>query len=74
MNTSELIAEVVSLPVEQRAMLADTILRTLNPPETDVDAVWASTARKRLHDLRAGNVEAIPDEIVFERIRQQYAK
>lgn len=73
-KTSELIAEAVSLPVEDRALMADTLLRSLNPPETDIDAAWAKTARTRLDELRSGKVEPIPGEVVFERIRQLYAK
>ena len=37
MTMKELIDEVVSLPVEERALVADSILRSLNPPESDID-------------------------------------
>lgn len=74
MKTSELIAEAVALPVEERARMAETLLSSLNPPESDVDAAWASEARRRLDELREGRVAAIPGETVFERIRQIYAK
>lgn len=74
MKTSELIAEAVALPVEERARIAETLLSSLNPPESAVDAAWASEALRRLDDLREGRVAAIPGEAVFERIRQIYAK
>jgi hypothetical protein len=31
-------------------------------------------AQRRLDELRAGRVEAVPGETVFERIRQRYGK
>lgn len=74
MKTSELIAEAVALPVEERTRMAETLLSSLNPPESDVDAAWTAEARRRLDDLRQGRVEAIPGEAVFERVRQLYAK
>lgn len=74
MKTSELIAEAVSLPVEERTRVVENLLSSLNPPEQEVDAAWVSVARRRLDELRSGRVEAVPGEVVFERIRQRYEK
>ena len=68
MTTKDLIDEVVSLPVEDRAMVADSILRSLNAPEPKVDRKWIRVARKRLAEMRSGEVEPIPGEEVFARI------
>ncbi|MDP2056241.1 MAG: addiction module protein, partial [Thiobacillus sp.] len=69
-----MIDEVVSLPVEERARVVDTLLRSLNAPESAIDAAWMEVAQRRLDELRAGRVEAVPGEAVFERIRQRYEK
>ncbi|MGA7181401.1 MAG: addiction module protein [Thiobacillaceae bacterium] len=74
MKTGELIDEVISLPVEERARLVDTLLRSLNAPDSAIDSAWVEVARRRLDELRAGRVEAVPGEAVFESIRQRYAK
>ena len=74
MKTSELIAEVVSLSVEGRVLVVDTPLRSLNPSESEIDAIWAKAARQRLDELRACKVAPVPGETVFNRIRQLYAK
>ncbi|NDP47733.1 MAG: addiction module protein [Sulfuriferula multivorans] len=74
MKTGELIDEVASLPIEERARVVDTLLRSLNTPDSAIDAVWLETAQHRLAELRQGHVKAIPGEAVFERIRQQYNK
>ena len=68
MNTNELIAEAVSLPVEERTRVVENLLSSLNPPEPDVDAAWSEIARRRLKELRSGKVEAVAGEAVFERI------
>jgi hypothetical protein len=47
---------------------------SLNTPESVVDSAWMEVAQRRLDELRAGRVEAVPGEAVFERIRQRYEK
>ena len=74
MNTKELIDEAVSLPVEERALVVDSLLRSLNQPESEVDKKWAVVARKRLAEMRSGSVEAVPGEKVFEKIRKKFDK
>ncbi|MCX5871253.1 MAG: addiction module protein [Deltaproteobacteria bacterium] len=72
MKTTDLIAEAVSLPVEERAMVIDTLLKSLNPSETDIDKKWASVARRRLHELRTGQVKAVPGDEVFQKIWNRF--
>ena len=72
MNTKELIDEVVSLPVEERAAVVDSLLQSLNQPETEIDKEWAIVAQRRLSELREGTVKGVPAEQVFERIRQRF--
>jgi len=38
--------------VEERAIVADSILHSLNPPESDVHRKWAQLAQRRLAELR----------------------
>jgi putative addiction module component (TIGR02574 family) len=73
MKTADLIAEAVSLPVEERALVVDSLLKSLNPPDTDIDRKWASVAKRRLAELRSGEVKAIPGDEVFERIWNRFA-
>lgn len=74
MNTKELIDEVVSLPVEARALVADSLLRSLNQPESDIDRKWATVAQRRLAEMRLGSVDAIPGDNVFEKIWKKFDK
>ena len=66
MKTKDLIAEAMDLPVEERALVVDSILKSLNPPESDMDEKW--TRWQRLKELRSGEVETIPGEDVFRQM------
>ncbi|MFN3714169.1 MAG: addiction module protein [Alcanivoracaceae bacterium] len=68
MNIKELIDQAEALPVEERALVVDSLLRSLNPPESRIDEKWALVARKRLEDIRSGAVKTIPGEDVFAKI------
>ncbi len=74
MNTKELINEAVALPVEERALLVDSLLQSLNQPESAIDKKWAAVARNRLIEMRSGKVRPVPGEEVFERIRNRFDK
>jgi putative addiction module component (TIGR02574 family) len=73
MKTRDLISEALSLPVEDRAMVVDSLLRSLNPPNSQIDEKWASVAKHRLEDLRSGRVGAVPGDEVFSRIWKRFS-
>ena len=74
MKTKDLIAEAISLPVEERAMVIDSLLRSLNPPETDIDKKWITVAKRRLTELRSGDVKPVPGEEVFKMIWNRFSQ
>jgi len=73
MKTNELIAEAISLPIEERAIVVDSILKSLNPIQSNIDRKWITIAKKRLSELRSGEVQAIPGEEVFNKIRNRFS-
>lgn len=68
MNTDDLILEIQSLPVEERARVADCILRSLNQTVPAVDQKWADLAAKRLQEIQAGAVKPVAGDEVFDEI------
>ncbi len=72
MRLKDLMDEAGSLPVEERAMVADSLLRTLNPPEPEIDRKWAAIARKRLEEIHSGDVKTVPGDQVFEKIFRRF--
>ncbi|MBI4649877.1 addiction module protein [Candidatus Desantisbacteria bacterium] len=72
MKTKDLIEEAISLPVEERAMFVDSLLKSLNPPESEIDKKWVLVAKRRLEELRSSRVETVPGEEVFKKIMKRY--
>jgi hypothetical protein len=72
MKTDDLILEIQSLPVEERARVADSVLRSLNQTASKVDQKWASLASKRLQDIRTGSVQPVAGDVVFHEIWHRF--
>ena len=70
----EIIQEAESLPVEERVMVIDSLLRSLNPPSTEVDREWVKVAKRRLAELRSGRVKPTSGDEVFAKIRERFEK
>jgi len=68
MKTDDLILEIQSLPVEERAHVADCILRSLNQTVSEVDQKWADLAARRLQDIQSGVDKPVAGEDVFAEI------
>lgn len=71
-KTNELISKAISLPVEIRTLLVNKLLESLNPPDKDIDELWAKEAERRIEDIETGKVKTIPGEEVFKKIRKKF--
>ncbi len=70
----EIILEAESLPVEERVIVIDSLLRTINPPSAEIDIEWAKVAKRRLAEIRSGSVKTIPGNEVFAKIQERFNK
>jgi putative addiction module component (TIGR02574 family) len=70
----EIIQEVESLPVEERAMVVDLLLRSLNPPDVEIDKEWLKVAKRRVAELRSGSVNPVAGNEVFSKIRERFGR
>ena len=70
----EIIEEAESLPVEERVVVIDSLLQSINPMPADVEAEWVKVAKRRLAELRSGRVKPVPGSEVFARIRNRLEK
>lgn len=73
-GTNDIIQEAAELPVEERVIVVDSILRTLNHPNPEIDKEWTAVARRRLDEFRSGRVRPVPGDHVFAKIRERFAR
>ena len=72
---NRVVEEVLELPAEVRINLVDKILVSLNlPMRPDIDKIWSEEAERRVAEIDRGEVELIPGEEVFAKIRQKYGR
>lgn len=74
LTTKRLIKEIESLPIEERARVADSVLKTLNPVDQEIEKQWIDIAEKRLKDLESGKVKSISGEEVFKKIQRRFSE
>jgi putative addiction module component (TIGR02574 family) len=68
MKTSDIILELANLPTDERAMIADSLLQTLNATQPDIEQAWVKLAQQRLNEINAGSVQTLSAETVFDKI------
>ncbi|NLB70180.1 MAG: addiction module protein [Lentisphaerae bacterium] len=73
-GTKDIIQAAATLPVEERAVIVDPLLRTLNPPNVEIDRVWVRIAEHRLADLHSCRVQPVPGEQVFAKIKKRFVR
>jgi len=69
------IEEALSLPADVRLSLVEKLLTSLNLPiDAEIDRLWAEESERRVSQIEAGEVEMVPGEEVFSKIRAKYQK
>lgn len=70
MNLAQIESEVLALPVEQRASLAQRLLLSLEEAtDAEFDRLWGEESVRRIGEFNAGVVQAIPGEVVAAKAR-----
>jgi putative addiction module component (TIGR02574 family) len=71
-DLKDIAAEVLELPLTARAELASQLLKSLDDlSEEENEQLWAQEAERRYAEYKAGRIEAVPAEAVFERLRSR---
>ena len=70
MNFEQLAVEAMSLTSQERALLADKLVESLDEiPGGLLEELWAAEAQRRLNEVRSGLVRTIPADEAAARVR-----
>ena len=65
MGSKEILSQAIALKPEERFMIVEGLLKSLDEPDRKLDEIWAEEAEKRLIAYREGKLEGIPMEEIF---------
>ena len=66
MSKNDILREAMSLNANERFIIVDELLKSLDKPDKEIDEIWADEAVARLKAYEAGKLETIPMEEVFK--------
>ncbi len=66
MSSKEILDYAINLKPEERFMIIEGLLKSLDQPDKEIDEIWAEEAEKRLKAYREGKLEGIPMEEIFK--------
>ncbi len=70
MSLKEIETEIKKLDLKERAELAKWLVESLDDlSESEIEALWAEEAERRLNEMERGQVTEIPSEEVLRRAR-----
>lgn len=66
MVNAEILEQAMKLRPEDKFVVVETLLKSLDIPDQKVDDIWAGEAEARLLANREGKLKGIPMEEIFE--------
>jgi putative addiction module component (TIGR02574 family) len=64
-TTKELLDEAMKLKPEERFILVEGLIKSLDEPDKKLDEIWAEESENRLKAYREGKLEGIPMQEIF---------
>ena len=66
MSSKEILGQAMALKPEERFMIIEGLLKSLDEPDQKIDEIWAKEAEKRLKAYKEGSLKGIPMEEIFK--------
>lgn len=66
MSSTDILKEALQLKPQERYLVIENLLKSLDEPDEIIDEVWAEEAQKRLQDYRQNKTETIPFDQIFD--------
>ena len=65
MNNLQILKEALQLNPQDKFLIIDTLLKSLDKPDKELDSVWENESEKRLQSYKSDKTQTISFEEVF---------
>ena len=72
LKEQELFDEINSLPLDIKTRIVDTILKEINPINSEIDSLWIEEVHKRKREIESGEVRLVDGDVVFQKISEKF--
>lgn len=66
MSNKDILEMALKLKPEERFLIIEGLIKSIDEPDKTIDAIWAEEAEKRLKAYRDGKLQAISTEEIFK--------
>ena len=66
MSNKDILEMALKLKPEERFLIIEGLIKSIDEPDKTIDAIWAEEAEKRLKAYRDGKLQTIPAEEIFK--------
>ncbi len=73
-QTMDIMERAEMLPIDLKLELVDRLLKSISPTQQEIDEQWKIEVERRIDQVESGEVQLIPGEEVFARIRARARK
>jgi putative addiction module component (TIGR02574 family) len=64
-SSKNLLEKALKLKPQERILLLEGLLHSLDEPDKDLDSIWSTEAKKRLNAYRNGKIKDVRYEDIF---------
>ena len=65
MGTNEIIQEAINLKPQEKYLIIESLILSLNEQDKDIEKIWIEESQKRLDEYKNGNLKTLSFEEVF---------
>jgi len=65
MSINEIINEALTLKPQERYMIIENLIKSLNQPNTEIDKLWIAESKKRVEAIKNGTLKTVSYGDVF---------
>ena len=66
MSNKDILEMALKLKPEERFLIIEGLIKSIDEPDQTIDAIWAEEAEKRLKAYRDGKLQTISAEEIFK--------